>query len=254
MQKTSKQRLIFLVIISTLLITSISINGFVYSQAKEFYLQLNATRLDPPGLSAYPTSAQQGIAEHDKATVIFFGDSRAAQWRTPDNIPHIQFINRGVGAQTSAQVQLRYDAHIRPLQPDILILQVGINDLKTIPLFPHAETHIIETTNDNIGWIVAAAMETDTTVLLTTIFPTGEIPLIRRPFWSDNIDPAIVDVNAYIHSLADENVIIFDSYALLSDENGRLAPEYAHDELHLTTVGYTHLNQQLEIQLNAILE
>lgn len=40
------------------------------------------------------------------------------------------------GAQTSAQVVWRFAEHIAPLQPDKIILQVGINDLKTIPLFP----------------------------------------------------------------------------------------------------------------------
>jgi lysophospholipase L1-like esterase len=253
MQPTMKQRLLIFVL-TALLATSLGVNGFVYLQTKEYYLQLNATRLDPPGLSAYPIPAQARIAESDKATVIFFGDSRAAQWRTPENMAHIQFINRGIGAQTSAQVQQRYDAHIRLLQPDVLVLQVGINDLKAIPLFPHAETHIIDTAKRNISWIVTEAVNSGTTVLLTTIFPSGEIPLLRRPFWSDNINIAVLDVNQHIHSLASEDVLIFDAYALLTDRNGRLTSAYAHDELHLTSEGYAHLNQQLEIHLKKIVE
>lgn len=41
----------------------------------------------------------------------------------------VEFINRGIGGQTSTQVAERFDANIAPLQPDVLVVRVCVNDL-----------------------------------------------------------------------------------------------------------------------------
>ncbi len=229
-----------------LLIASLIGNWLIFSQAQQFYTQLRATRLDPQGLRAYPPHGQ-GIADSDKTRVVFFGDSRAAQWPTAQNSSQFQFINRGIDAQTSTQVRQRLEVHILPLNADVVILQVGINDLTSIPLFPDRKEHIVSTVKENISWIVneTAVSPSQPTIIMTTIFPTGEIPLIRQPFWSSDIEEAIVEVNNYIATLANENIVVMDSYGLLVDDNGRLANQYARDKLHLSTAGYTLLNKNL---------
>jgi lysophospholipase L1-like esterase len=82
-------------------------------------------------------------------------------------------------------------------------------------------------------------------VLLTTIFPVGEVPLQRRLVWSDDIQQAVVEVNDHLRSLASEDVIVFDAAALLSDASGKMRPEYRDDELHLNDAGYEALNAEL---------
>jgi len=248
MTHTMRQRLILATLL-VLLTVSLSSNWIIFSQAKQFYTELRATRLDPQGLRAYPPHGQ-GITESDKITVVFFGDSRAAQWPTPNNAPHFQFINRGIGAQTSTQVRQRLEAHVNPLNADIVIVQVGINDLTSIPLFPSSKAYIINIVKENISWIVeqtavSSNNQPPPTIILTTIFPVGKIPLIRQPFWSSDIEEAILEVNQHIATLADDTVIVMDSYTLLADGNGRLADEYAHDELHLSSAGYTLLNKNI---------
>jgi hypothetical protein len=129
-------RLIMPLLVAGLLI-SITLNLFLYTQGREYYLQLNETRLDPLGLSYYPSvSDPKALTASRQTVVVFVGDSRAASWPPPANLEGFEFINRGIGAQTSAQTLHRFKAQVKPLQPHIVILQVGINDLKTIPLFP----------------------------------------------------------------------------------------------------------------------
>jgi len=65
--------------------------------------------------------------------VVFFGDSRAYDWPAPSGLEGLEFVNRGIGNQTTAQVLGRFEAHIAPLHPQVVVLQVGINDLKLIP-------------------------------------------------------------------------------------------------------------------------
>ena len=225
------------------LLLSLTANWFIYQRAWQYYVQLNGVRLDPLGLSYFEEDDNE--VDEGRITAVFLGDSRAETWPEPGNLPQFQFINRGISSQTSIQVRLRFDEQIRPLTPDILILQLCINDLTRIPVFPHLQADIIANCQENIRWLVDQSTAMGTTVVLTTVFPTGNIPLLRRPFWSDDIETAVLDVNNTIHSLAGEQVIIFDAFALLADENGRLRNDYAADELHLNTSGYNHLNEAL---------
>jgi lysophospholipase L1-like esterase len=179
-----------------------------------------------------------------QTVVVFVGDSRAASWPPPANLEGFEFINRGIGAQTSAQTLHRFKAQVKPLQPHIVILQVGINDLKTIPLFPERKEAILANCQGNIQQIVSQATSSGTIVILTTIFPTGRVPWERKLFWSPNVAEAVDEVNIFIRSLEAQNVIIFDAYSLLAD-NGVARDDYFQDTLHLNAAGYEALNVEL---------
>jgi lysophospholipase L1-like esterase len=163
-----------------------------------------------------------------------------------------EFINRGIGSQTSIQTLQRFDQHIQPLQPDVVLIQVGVNDLKTIPLFPQRKELTIADCKTNIQKIVEQSKALGAVVILTPILPVGEIPLERKPFWSDDVNLAIEEVNTYIKSLASENVIIFDPFSILLDEKGVVKREYSKDELHLNEKGYEVLNQEFIQFLNSL--
>src|SRR5262245_33846548 len=98
--KTSLTLIISL--ISIALLASLTLNFYLFNQARQYYLQLNQTRLDPLGLNNYPLEANsQLFTNSDKISVVFFGDSRAASWPSPSSLSRFNFINRGIGAQTS---------------------------------------------------------------------------------------------------------------------------------------------------------
>jgi lysophospholipase L1-like esterase len=227
------------------LVASVAFNALLFAQARNFYLQLNETRLDPLGLRSFSTdSGQHDVPAPTKATVVFFGDSRAAQWPFPDQLKGFSFVNRGIPYQTTAQVLGRFDEHIAPLRPHIVVVQVGINDLKTIPLFPERKAAIIANCKANIRQMVARSVASGATVILTTIFPVGSVPLAWKPFWSSDVALAVNDVNNYLYSLKTSNIIIIDTYSLLA-ENGKTQNNYARDMLHLNAKGYEVLNSKL---------
>jgi lysophospholipase L1-like esterase len=151
------------------------------------------------------------------------------------------------------QVLERFDDHVEPLHPQVIIVQVGINDLKTIPLFPSQKTLIVAGCKANIQQIVLKSLDLSATVILTTIFPHGEIPLERKLFWSADVGEAIEEVNTFTHSLGGENVIVFDTAAVLADERGVVREEYSRDLLHLNDTGYDTLNGEL-VHILATLE
>ena len=232
-----------IVALLVLLAVSVAINFYLFDYAKLYYFQLNGLRLDPLGLDSF-SDRSQIESDSSERLVVFYGDSRAANWNMRA-FEGFEFLNRGISSQTSVQVLERYDEHIRPLSFDILVVQVCVNDLKTIALFPDQKERIIANCRDNIQEIAALATDEGAIVILSTIFPIGQVPLEREFFWSDEIPAAIVEVNSFINSLASEGVIIFDAYSILVDENGEVRQDYSFDELHLNAVGYERLNSDL---------
>lgn len=222
---------------------SLFLNMRLFNHAAHYYRELNKTQLDPLGLDKYPVNAAQSI-KSQKPRLVFLGDSRAAGWPFPES-DRYEFINRGIGGQTSVQVSKRFDYHVRPLQPDVVLIQVCINDLKAIGLFPNRQDEIVANCKVNIQQMVEASTAIGATVILTTIFPVGTVPLERQPFWSDAIGEAVEEVNDYLLTLADEQVIVLDTVSVLADSRGQLLPEYSRDELHLNAQGYVVLNNEL---------
>jgi lysophospholipase L1-like esterase len=128
----------------------------------------------------------------------------------------------------------------------MVIIQVCMNDLKTIPLFSERKQEIITDCEENIEMLVQKSLDLNATVILITVFPTsGNVPLARRLVWSNDGYEAIKEVNRFILSLKNEKVIVFDTASILSDSDGNLKPEYVHDLLHLNDKGYEILNIEL---------
>lgn len=182
----------------------------------------------------------------EKATVVFFGDSRAEQWPFPREVTGCTFVNRGIGGQTSAQSLSRFAHHVLPLHPDILLVQVGVNDLWSIAVLADDENFMLAACKQNIREIVNQAAASGATVIITTIFPVGMPAFIQNQHldWLYTIGQAILDVNAMIRTLAAPNVIVFDAYSLL-EEDGLVRELFVEDWLHINMSGYAALNAAL---------
>lgn len=233
---------VVMILMAVLLLVSIISNIFMFNLGNTHFRLHNIVRLDPLQLDYYP--AAPPLSE-GKLRVVFFGDSRALSWSSPSGPAGVEYVNRGIGFQTTAQVLGRFEQHVSTLSPQVIVLQVGINDLKNIPVFPEDKNKIVQNVKENIRAIVRKSREIGAKVVLTTIFPLGDVPLHRIPFWSDDVASAVVDVNRYIASLKSKNVIIFDSASILADDNGVCKSEYQYDLLHLVEDGYDALNREL---------
>lgn len=175
--------------------------------------------------------------------VVLYGDSRASDWPPPPGLDRFRFINRGTAAQTSAQALGRFEEDVAPLAPDVVVVQVGINDLSAIPLFPNRAEAIVAACAGNIEALVDRA---GATVILTTIFPLGDVPPERRLFSSAGMGEAVAEVNEHLLTLEGEGVLLMDTAAVLANERGRVRAAYSEDLLHLTPAGYEALNEVLE--------
>lgn len=91
--------------------------------------------------------------------------------------------------------------------------------------------------------MLAEAKQIGATVILTTVFPVGDLPLEQRIVWSPVIAKVVTAVNEKIRSKASNTVYLFDTFKLLVNERGLLNREFACDELHLNEAGYAHLTE-----------
>lgn len=233
-----KARHCFVTILVLLLLAMGAGALLVFRKARTIYQDLNAVKLDPSGLRM--VHVPPGVTA---PAMVFYGDSRMAQWTQPPWLAE-PVVNLGISGQTTRQILDRFDAHLGALRPKVIVIHAGINDLKTIPLFPDDEARIIADCRANLRQMVERSRALGAKVVINTIFPAGKLPLYRRPFWSDRVDAAIKEVNQDIKAMASDDVIVLDAAAALTD-GGRLVPAYSRDFLHLSTEGYAQLNQAL---------
>ena len=232
------------------LIISLCINMVLYQQVMNQYRMLQRVRLDPASARVY-SGANARIAEPQPgvARIIFFGDSRMAYW-DPLPVPaKCQLLNRGMPAETTAQAVLRLKQDVLELKPDITVVQIGINDLKNIGLFPERKGEIVKSCWENLSTIVERMSEHDIHMVLLTVFSPGPVDLYHKSLWSNDIREGVDQVNEKMIGLIGPGITVVDCDAILSPDKS-VKPEYARDTYHLTSAGYVALNDSL----NPILE
>lgn len=215
----------------------------LFRMGQRFYVEMNAVRLDPAGLATYAHAPAPAPAASQRR-VVFFGDSRALMWSTPPALPLYQFVNRGVGKQTTAQILERFDHDVPPLHPDVVVIEMGVNDLKAIPVLPERRDEIVAAAKQNIREVTAKTRAIGASVVLVTVFPLGSVPLARVPFWSDDVAGSILELNDFVDTLASDGVAVLHADEILADEAGHVRSPFSLDMLHLTPLGYAALNER----------
>jgi lysophospholipase L1-like esterase len=187
--------------------------------------------------------------------MIFLGDSRAKAWPVPAAVSQyrqVQFINRGMGLDTSAQTLQRLEKHVLPLRPNVILLQTGVNDFKYVALAHKPIEQIVSDLVENTRQIVTQLIQQDSHVILSSIFP-----ICFERWQDDRHDPEQFAEGVSIANqslgqfMQQENLYFFDAAGLLTE--GMAVPaKWALDGLHINTVGYQLLNRQLKSILTGI--
>jgi lysophospholipase L1-like esterase len=226
---------------------SLGLNLSLYRFAAGQYRDARALRLDPTAQGYFVAKNAELVAPAaGQARVIYFGDSRIAQWRRFPEVSGAQQVNRGRGGETTGQLRARLERDVLALTPDIVVIQAGVNDLTSIGLFPEARDGIVARCTTNLEWLVTRLRATGVDVVLTTILPAGAVPLQRRLVWSDQTRNAIVQVNETLRELAkrDAGVHLVDLDALFPEVR-RMTPRFERDTLHMNASGYDALNARV---------
>jgi lysophospholipase L1-like esterase len=226
---------------------------FAAKLAFNYYMQLLDVRLDPTHATLFEADNRRLSPTNTTAAkkrLILFGDSRIAKWKSLPGINEYEIVNRGVSGDTSAQAFLRLDRDVLALHPDVVVIQIAVNDLKTIGVFPSRKREIVRLVETNLEMMARRLGERRIRTFLLTILPTGDPGWLRRPVWSSDIALAISQVNRFIRNLGGDTMQIIDCDPVFTS-GYRIRPEYALDPVHLNARGYAQLTSLLRDALNS---
>ena len=107
--------------------------------------------------------------------VVLIGDSSIARWPMERLSERWQFVNRGVGGETVGQVAQRFDADALSLDPDVIVLSAGGNDLIAADfLDPAARRAVIDRTHETLKDLSRRAAERAIPILIATLAPPSD--------------------------------------------------------------------------------
>ena len=164
--------------------------------------------------------------------IVFLGDSITEFWSAlhPDFFVNKPFVNRGISGQTTPQMLIRFRADVIALDPTVVIILGGINDIAG-----NTGLSSIEMITDNIFSMTEIARANQIKVIICSVLPASDFP------WKPKKEPIekIQSLNKILENFADKNSIVYlDYYSTMVDDNGGLKVEFSNDGVHPNKAGY----------------
>jgi lysophospholipase L1-like esterase len=171
-----------------------------------------------------PENAQLQARGH-RPRVVFIGDSifEIWMWRRAGFFTGNDYLNRGIGAQTSPQLLARFRQDVIELHPKAVVLCVGINDIAENS-GPYSEHFTL----GNISSCAELARAHGIKVILCSVLPAAACG------WNPSVTgvPAQIDsLNAKIKAYAaDEGFAFVDFNTPMRDDRGGLEKRYDFED------------------------
>ncbi|MEY4432129.1 MAG: hypothetical protein RLZZ44_259 [Bacteroidota bacterium] len=179
--------------------------------------------------------------------IVLIGDSITEFWLSihPEFFEDKPYINRGISGQTTSQLLIRFRPDVIHLQPDVVVILAGVNDIagNTGPTTP-------EKILGNIISMVELAQSNAIKVILCAVLPA------RNFYWRPNDKAAetILQLNQLINSYAKQHHIPYvDYHTAMADSNNGLPKEYSNDGVHPNLKGYQTMEPLLEKAIQQVL-
>lgn len=177
-------------------------------------------------------NAQLGLPLPNENRVVFMGNSITEGWSkfNPDFFVGKSYINRGISGQTTPQMLVRFRADVINLNPKIVVILAGTNDIAGNTGFS-----TLEMIMENIISMTELAKANNVKVILCSVLPAFDYP------WKTGLNPSekIAKLNEMIKQFAETNGIIYlDYYSSMVDERKGLKSEFSYDGVHPNETGY----------------
>ena len=172
------------------------------------------------------------LSKPKEARVVFMGNSITERWLSNNSIFFVNnnYINRGIGGQTTPQMLLRFRQDVIDLNPKVVVILAGINDIagntgpSTLPVI-----------FNNLKSMAELAKINHINVVLCSVLPAFDFP------WNPGLQPAkkIIELNHLIKFYAEEQHMVYvDYFSAMVDANNGLKKELGADGVHPNAEGY----------------
>ena len=210
---------------------------------------------DWPNFARY-REANAALAPPVKAEdrVVFMGDSITDSWKLNEYFPGKSYVNRGISGQTTPQMLVRFRPDVIALQPKVVVILAGTNDLagNTGPMS-------LEDIQGNLVSMAELARANGIRVVIASVLPIND--------YAKNKDGAaivrstarppekILALNKWIREYTAANKMIYlDYFSAAVDEKGFLKADWAGDGLHPNPAGYQIMKPLVEKAIAAALK
>jgi lysophospholipase L1-like esterase len=173
--------------------------------------------------------------------IVFFGDSITDGWHLDESFPGKPYINRGIGGQTTPQMLVRFRQDVINLQPKVVVILAGTNDIagNTGPMR-------LEDIEADFASLAELARAHDIKVIYCSILPVHNYTERSKDFFAQRSPEKILELNLELKKYCgpastigrSNGCVYLDYFSAMVDEKGLLKKDLAEDGLHPNAAGY----------------
>ncbi|MGB4446252.1 MAG: SGNH/GDSL hydrolase family protein [Dysgonamonadaceae bacterium] len=189
-----------------------------------------------------------GLPKENEDRVVFMGNSITEGWirEVPEFFAGRPYINRGISGQTTPQMLIRFRQDVIKLQPKVVVILAGTNDIAG-----NTGPSTLEMIEDNLYSMTELAQFHGIRVVLCSVLPAADYP------WRPGLNPApkIVELNRRIKEYAQKHHAIYcDYFSAMADENNGLPKKFSEDGVHPNKEGYAIMAPLVESAISEALK
>ena len=166
--------------------------------------------------------------------VVFFGDSITDIWKLDQSFPGKPYVNRGIGGQTTSQMLVRFRQDVIDLQPKVVVILAGTNDIagNTGPISN-------EDIGANLSDLAELARAHNIQLIFSSILPVHNYTPKSQDFFAQRPMSRIVALNKWLKDYCAKNDLTYlDYFSAMVDDKGLLKRDLADDGLHPNQAGF----------------
>jgi lysophospholipase L1-like esterase len=191
-----------------------------------------------------------GAPKPGENRVVFFGDSITDIWKLADSFPGKPYVNRGIGGQTTPQMLVRFRQDVIDLQPKVVVILAGTNDIagNTGPM----RNEDIEA---NYASFAELARVHGIKVVYSSVLPVHNYTERSKDFFAQRPPARILALNTWLKDYCSKNNIVYlDYFSAMVDDKGLLKKDLADDGLHPNAVGFKLMAPMAEAAIQKALK
>jgi acyl-CoA thioesterase I len=166
--------------------------------------------------------------------VVFFGDSITDMWKLEESFPGKPYVNRGIGGQTTSQMLVRFRQDVINLQPKVVVILAGTNDIAG-----NSGPIANEDIEANYSDFAELAKAHNIRLILSSVLPVNNYTERSKDFFAQRPTERILELNRWLKSYCEKNHLLYlDYFSALVDDKGMLKRDLADDGLHPNMAGF----------------
>jgi lysophospholipase L1-like esterase len=186
-------------------------------------------------LKRYRATNAALAAPHENR-VVFVGDSITDYWKLADYFPARPYaiVNRGIDGQTTPQMLVRFRQDVIALQPAVLVVLAGTNDVAGVT--GPARNEDIEA---NYASMAELARVHHIRVVFASLLPVNNYTDDAKESFALRPRERILALNDWLKDYCAKNALVYlDYFSAMVDDKGMLKRNLSDEGLHPNAAGY----------------